>query len=333
MNPGHRLAQSGQHSVGRALAQALLHAMAAQTDATTALQQLLAGSAATVPLEALEPTLDAYRMRAGEACGLLWGASARPATFSALGYLTMSSRTLGEAISLMPVYESVVMDAGQTTLTHDAQCARLHWGLHHGVAHPVLEDFIVAAWLSLGRWLVGQAVSPQTVRFAHPAPRNTHPYRDFFGCTVVFGCPQAGMDFPLDWLELPVLHADPDLHRLMLERATALQTSQPARGGTSGKVLALLPDLLPHQQATMATVAQRLHLSERSLRRRLAAEGTGFQELLLQQRCLLARHYLRDARIGLLEVALLLGYSEHSAFSSAFRQWFGMTPREYRLAA
>lgn len=332
MNPGHRLAQSGQGGVGRALAQALLHAMPAQTDATAALQQLVQGPAVTVPLWALEPALDAYRTHAGTACGLEWGARARPATFSTLGYLAMSSRTLGEAISLMPVYEAVAMDAGLTTLAHDAQRACLRWSLRHGAAHPVLEDFIMAAWLSLGRWLVGRVVSPQAVRFAHAAPKDAQPYRDFFGCFVAFGCPQAGMDFPLEWLELPVLHADPDLHRLMLERAAALQPPRPSCGVISGQVLALLPDLLPRQHATMAVVAQRLHLSERSLRRRLAAEGTGFQELLLQQRCLLAGHYLRDARMGLLEVALLLGYSEHSAFSSAFRQWFGVTPREYRRA-
>lgn len=333
MNPGHRLAQSGQGNVSRALAQTLVHAMQAHTDVIAPLQRLLADPVAGVPLQALEPVLDAYRMHAGAACGLQWGACARPATFSALGYLAMSSRTLGEALGLMPVYESVVMDMGLTTLDHDAQRARLHWGLRHGAAHPVLEDFIVAAWLSLGRWLVGQAVSPLAVRLTHAAPDDARPYPAFFGCPVEFACTRAGLDFPVDWLALPLLHADPELHALMRERAAALQTAQRACGVFSGQVLALLPDLLPRQQATMAVVAQRLHLSERSLRRRLTDEGTGFQDLLRQQRQQLARHYVRDGRTGLLDVALLLGYSEHSAFTTAFRQWFGMTPREYRLAA
>ena len=99
--------------------------------------RLLGDASTPIPLEQLEDLLDAYADRTGPACGLHLGAQARPATFSALGYLAMSSRTLGEAVSLMPSYESVVMDVGLTTLTHDSDTVQLTWGLRDqiGRAH------------------------------------------------------------------------------------------------------------------------------------------------------------------------------------------------------
>ena len=67
-----------------------------------------------------------------------------------------------------------------------------------------------------------------------------------------------------------------------------------------------------------------------ALAQRLAEEGESFQELLQEQRRQLACHYLRNERLGLLDIALLLGYAEHSAFSTAFRQWYGVTPGQFR---
>lgn len=332
MNPGHSLAQNGQGTVSRALAQSVLDAMqGTQLPQGTALARLIADHPATpIPLEQLEQVLDAYRERAEPAYGLQLGAQARPATFGALGYLAMSSRTLGDAISLMPLYESVVMDMGLTTLMQDGNRVQLTWAMRDRPPHPVLEDFILAAWLSLGRWLVGQPLTPLTVHFTHAAPAEPEPYRRHFACTLKFQSLHAGMSFPAEWLTLPVLHADPDLHALMLERARVLQATQPATGVWSRQVLAVLPALLPRQQATMQAVATQLNLSERSLRRRLADEGETFQHLLQEQRRRLACHYLRKERIGLLDIALLLGYAEHSAFSTAFRQWYGVTPGQFR---
>ena len=331
MNPGHPLAQNGHGSVSRALVQTVLDAVRdTPLPQADALAQRLADPAAVIPLEELEHLLDAYADRAGLACGLQLGAQARPATFSALGYLAMSSRTLGEAVSLMPSYESVVMDVGLTTLTRDGDAVQLAWGLRDRQPHPVLEDFILAAWLSLGRWLVGRPLTPDAVHFTHDAPADPEPYRRYFPCRHEYRQLQAGMRFPAGWLDLPVLHADPDLHALMLDRARALQAAQPVTGAWSRQVLAVLPDLLPRQQATMPEVAARLNVSERSLRRRLAEEGESFQDLLQEQRRQLACHYLRNERLGLLDIALLLGYAEHSAFSTAFRQWYGVTPGQFR---
>ncbi len=80
-------------------------------------------------------------------------------------------------------------------------------------------------------------------------------------------------------------------------------------------------------------VAARLHVSSRTLQRRLSEHGTSYQELLDDVRVRLARAYLKDARLGVAEVAYLLGYSELRAFDRAFRRWTGLSPREFRRGA
>ena len=79
-------------------------------------------------------------------------------------------------------------------------------------------------------------------------------------------------------------------------------------------------------------LARRLHLSERTLQRRLADEGSSYQQLLNDTRRQLAERYLRDGQLAATEIALLLGYSEPSVFFRAFRQWTGLTPGEYRAS-
>lgn len=326
--------QNGHGQVTRALAQTVLDTLreSGLPDAG-ALADGLKETGTTIGIDRLEHLLDVCRERFGPACGLAMGARARPATFSALGYLAMSSRTLGEAVRLMPSYESVVMDTGRTLFVPDGGNIRLGWLLNERQAHPVLEDFILAAWLSLGRWLVGRDFHPIEVCLSHAAsPGDPAAYRQYFQCPVRFGCAHAEVRFPAAWLDLPVVHADPELHAMMLERARALQVAQSSAGRWGRRVMEALPDLLPRQEATLTAVAARLDLSERSLRRRLAEEGQPFGDLLLAQRKQLAQHYLRDDRLGLLDIALLLGYAEHSAFSAAFRHWFGVPPQQFRQA-
>jgi len=80
-----------------------------------------------------------------------------------------------------------------------------------------------------------------------------------------------------------------------------------------------------------AGIARMLGLSERTLRRHLQAEGASFADVVSAVRQELALHYLADAGLGLMEIALLLGYSEQSSFTAAFKSWTGLPPGEYRL--
>jgi AraC-like DNA-binding protein len=83
---------------------------------------------------------------------------------------------------------------------------------------------------------------------------------------------------------------------------------------------------------SIAGVAGRLALSERTLRRRLAEAGTTFEDVVRSSRIALAVELLRDPHTALVDVAFQLGYSEQSAFQRAFKGWFGLSPGALRAS-
>ncbi len=82
--------------------------------------------------------------------------------------------------------------------------------------------------------------------------------------------------------------------------------------------------------SSAALVARELHVSDRTLRRHLAAEGSSFQEILSSQRFAMAAQLLTATGSSVQDIAMRLGYSDASNFGHAFRQWTGMSPRQYR---
>ncbi len=90
--------------------------------------------------------------------------------------------------------------------------------------------------------------------------------------------------------------------------------------------------MLPLGGLTVETVAAQFRMSERTLRRRLREEATSYQEILDDVRAELARHYLTKEKREIVEVALLLGFSDQSAFTKAFRRWIGQTPADFARA-
>ena len=90
--------------------------------------------------------------------------------------------------------------------------------------------------------------------------------------------------------------------------------------------------LLSRGEATVRNVSQELGMSVRTFARRLNDAGSTFAEILDQLRSDLARKYLSDADLAPSQIAFLLGYSEVSAFSHAFKRWTGTSPGEWRTA-
>jgi len=91
-----------------------------------------------------------------------------------------------------------------------------------------------------------------------------------------------------------------------------------------------LVELMAAGEANADAACRAMLLSRRTLQRRLRAEKTSFQKVLQEVRALLAVNYLSDKLLKALEVAMLLGYSSISSFTTAFKSWYDMPPAEYR---
>ncbi|HEX7910913.1 MAG TPA: AraC family transcriptional regulator [Paraburkholderia sp.] len=346
MKRGQSLTESGQPgslgSVATSYVQALLDVAEARGADRQALL-LQAGitlpksdqAAMHVPVGHLLALFDAARDATGDKLiGLRLGCAAKPRMFSALGYAAMGCKTLGEAVSLIPRYEAVVYAGATTTVTlghHDATIAwRPSFPRADAARMQPLNEAIVAGWLTYGRWITGLQANVKAVRFQHQAPGALDDYRALFGCVPTFGAADNALVFDRGLLELPLIQHDDGLRQLMEQQAQNLLNQLHADRSVSSRVLDAIRLGLPRGDFGSAAIARAMGTSERSLRRQLREEGCNFRALIAQVREELARVYLSDDMLSVLDVALLLGYTEQSAFSAAFRSWTGMSPREFQ---
>ena len=120
------------------------------------------------------------------------------------------------------------------------------------------------------------------------------------------------------------------MYRQLTEQAEKYLRSLYQQDNIAGELKRKLADLLARGEANADAACRVLQLSRRTLQRRLKAEKTSFQKILNEVRAELAVKYLEDARLKSLEIAMLLGYSSLSSFTTAFKSWYNMPPAAYR---
>ena len=179
--------------------------------------------------------------------------------------------------------------------------------------------------------LVGdESLHPTKIGFVHPKPENVAPYIKLLGCEVEFGCKNTFISFPVSMLTLKVEKADPALKALLDQQAHALLDVLPNGDHFEQQFYKFVLRAMQDGRPTIEEVARHMKLSPRTLHRRLEERTLVFKELLQKTRQQLSQQYLKEGRLTLSEIALLLGYSEQSAFSRAFKQWLGITPLRFK---
>lgn len=217
--------------------------------------------------------------------------------------------------------------AGGGRLSMAMQVRRLHDG------HRASMESAAAKIVHGGRQAAGFRWTPREVCFAHPRGAGAAALEDLLRCPVRFSA--GGNWIAVDAADLarPMRKADAGLARFFEDHASQLLRAAPGPRGIAERARRATTEAIAAGDPTLGSVARRLALSARTFRRRLADEGTCFRELLDHTRRDLARRYLVDEQRAPGEVALLLGFSEPSAFFRAFKRWTGRTPDEFRRAA
>lgn len=151
----------------------------------------------------------------------------------------------------------------------------------------------------------------------------------FPGLTVAAGQPVTRVVFPRQQLDQPLPTSDPVTARMCAQHCEDLLQRRQRRGGLASAVQArMLRD--PRRIPPIQEVALGLGLSERSLRRRLAADNTSYQQLLDETREALATELLATTDLSVEQIAGRLGYAESASFTRAFQRWRGVPPGRYR---
>lgn len=260
------------------------------------------------------------------ATGLAIGQHIAPRHAGVMGYIGLSCDTLGEALLRFDRYQRLVYDGNPTSMSVQEDVVSLHWGTEHGLTGQLADETAIAAFATVVRQLVQKPLTPIAVNFVNPPPADIAPYQTFFGCPVTFGGLSTYVTFPARYLSYPIQHSDPGLRQLLESQAESLLRALPSTGEFTQALRTAVVRSLHDGNPSLDVVASRLAMSARTLQRRLHENNLNFQKLSDRIRAELAQGYLMDGSLSLTEIALLLGYSEQSAFNRAFKRWTGKTP-------
>lgn len=262
--------------------------------------------------------------------GLRLGQTIMPAHFGVMGYVLLASANVGAALKRVERYQRLMYDISPMRYSIEDDMVALTWGDERGRPGPLADECGIAALVQFARDITGQHLSPVQVCFVNAAPADISAYMQFFGCPVRFACSETVVQFPISILGLPLRQPDAILVGLLERQAEALLAELPDIDDFEQKVRRHIASLLQEGEPSLERVAGEMNISPRTLRRRLEERGHRFRELRDDTLCRLAVAYLADSRLTLSEIALLLGFSEQSAFGRSFLRWTGSSPGTYR---
>jgi AraC-like DNA-binding protein len=258
-----------------------------------------------------------------------------PREIGLLYYVMASSQTLGDGLRRVARYSRIT---NESLVVGYREGNRLVINLsysgvpRHSDRHQI--EFCMFGVLRICRLLTGQNIVPQHFSIAHHRSGSTSEMARFVGMKVEFGADTDELALKLDARDLPLIHSDPYLNDLLLNYCEAALADR--RGDKSHlrtRVENAISSVLPHGRVLVEDVARSLGMSERTLARKLSDERLNFTEILQQLRRDLALRYLDDPKLHVSKIAWLLGFSQVSAFTHAYKRWTGKTPSEMRTAA
>jgi AraC-like DNA-binding protein len=266
-----------------------------------------------------DPTL---AIRLGQQVGI--------ASYGAFGFALMSCASLREAVQLLLRYGQVFFQPRWISYEHEGGLllrANIAWG--NATQRQLVTELIFSQFSTVGSALYRNNVESAEVRLSYSRPSHSASYKTAFPGPVTFDCEHTEVFIPARLLDTPVKTANRSEHVVFHQ-----QCEEMLRGLNSvEKTTAAVRQLLIQSAGDfldIAQVAESLHVSERTLRRRLEAESTSFRSTFEEIRDLLAREYLAETELTVAEIAHLLDYSETVNFRRAFVRWNGVTPSEYR---
>lgn len=263
--------------------------------------------------------------------GLKLGANARLAHLGTSGLTQMACSTVKELLPRMVRYNALLMDA----FYHDLQlegdevvltwCSKLPEDAPPSRHHAELNFAMIQ---SLIPHFTGREVFPTRVWFRQAAPENVRVHEDFFRCEVRFDAPNDLIACSAEVMTWALRSPDPatlqTLDRICEQQLKALGECQ--EPGWLLDCKRAITTSLQNGQPGLAKIAGLLGMQQGQLRRKLSDRGLNFRGLVEECRQELAECYIADPELSLVEVAVLLGFSEQSAFHRAYKRWTGEAP-------
>jgi len=253
-----------------------------------------------------------------------------------LAYLVSSCDTLGDALIHFTRYQSLLYGS-EAKVEAVAETIIIRWlpDVKSSLGTQISDEVLIVGLVSFIKRLVGplneQFNGLPEVRFIHHKPSYSEAYKACLGERLSFSGEELTVAFPVYYLGLAIHNPEPVLKDILEQQAELLllKNTDPS-SDFQQKVKVELMHCIEESSMTLESLSLKMHMSSRTLHRRLQEQGVNFNQLLKDQRLEMALIYLDEKKLSLTDISDSLGYTEQSAFSRAFKQWTGKTPKQYQ---
>lgn len=326
-------------SLIRALVDAVVRANGSETELLAAVDldpSLLADPLARVTPETQDRLFEeALRITDDPALGLHMGETTPIGAFGVPAHMVLHSRNVREALEVLFRYHRIIADCEPSRLDVQGELATIIYTHVRTtpLSNQIRAEFGVRFLTRVGAMMMGAEAQAHAVHFEHAAPAHADEVRASFGVPVHFDQSFSGIVVARETLERPHRFANTEVFELLRTQADQLLRTPTQTGGRLvQRIHEVILERYADFEPTLPNIARALSMSERTLRRKLQAEGTQFRHVLRDAYAQLARRILREPDTTIQEAAYRLGFSEPSAFHHAFKRWTGGTPSEYRAS-
>ena len=268
----------------------------------------------------------------GDPCfGFVAGEQVQPAVLHGLGFAWLASDTLRDALTRLMRYSRLISTAANMQLQDTDNSLDLIILPPKGVKFlaPAFQDAGMSGFLRMCRLTAGEEIAPIHVSLKHPRPECARKLQAYFRAPITYNADNNILSFSRQLVDTPLTHANPGLARIN-DQAVIDYLARFDRDSLTMQVRSKIIERLHDGTPNQGTIAESLNVSLRSLQRKLNNEDTNFKTLLESTRRELALLYIRETHRSLGEITYLLGFSEPSNFTRAFKRWTGASPIEYR---
>ncbi len=268
----------------------------------------------------------------GDPCfGLTVAEAFHPGNLHALGYALMASHSLRDFCERLSNFYRVVSQNAQIHIEEPENEFLMVTEVTATDICSETQDAFTALMVRFMRFIYNPMFNPVRDELARPDPGDeSRPrYRDYFRCDIIFGGDRVIIAINPAIVDAPLPGASKELAQ-MHDQTVMQYLRQLERNDIVNRVRGIVVEELSSCTLNKQRVADKMHMSSRSLQMKLAAKDTSFQEILDSTRHSLALGYMEQSAISITEAAYLLGFSEVSNFTRAFKRWTGKSPRDFR---
>jgi AraC-like DNA-binding protein len=264
--------------------------------------------------------------------GLKLGKAYPAQAYGLFGYAFLSAPTLRQALAIVSNYGPLSFTLFRIEFRETAAAGILQFSRLADIPADLLTYYVdrdlAAALAGVDPGQIAP-IRPTGVALMHSGHGRQKTYEAFFGCPVSFNAPRSEIRVDAAVLDTTMPLQDAETSAICQQQCQLLLARMSKSSGFIERVRQLIvarPGYFPD----IEYVAGKLHMTSRTLRRRLAEEGGSYQQILADVRYELAREYLATSRLPVEEIASMLGYSSPGNFTYAFKRWHGSPPRQYR---